>query len=404
MLAEVPLILIGLGLIAYAVFGGADFGAGLWTLLARGENAERQREHAHRSIGPVWEADHVWLIFVLVLAWTAYPVAFASIASTLYVPLGLAAVGIIIRGAMYALQSTAEHQLGRRTEAIAFGVSSVLTPFALGAAVGAIASGRVPVGNAAGELIGSWVTLASFTLGALFVVTGAHLAAVHLAADAARRDTTDLADQFRVRSVASGVVAGALALGSLLVMRSDAPRLYDGLTGGAGLAVVTASAIAGLLTIVLLARRRYEPARVTAGVAVATVVAGWALAQRPELLPGLTVEEAAASRAVLWAIVVAAVIGAVILVPSLGYLYSLVLQGRFDEEQEGDENRDERGTPPPARPARVIAGSRAGAVLLPLGALGLFVAENGALQAVSVLVLLVGTGAAFAELASRPEV
>ncbi|MDX6376493.1 MAG: cytochrome bd ubiquinol oxidase subunit, partial [Gaiellaceae bacterium] len=169
-------------------------------------------------------------------------------------------------------------------------------------------------------------------------------------------------------------------------------------------AVVTASAIAGLLTIVLLARRRYEPARVTAGVAVATVVAGWALAQRPELLPGLTVEEAAASRAVLWAIVVAAVIGAVILVPSLGYLYSLVLQGRFDEEQEGDENRDERRAPPPARPARVIAGSRAGAVLLPLGALGLFVAENGALRAVSVLVLLVGTGAAFAQLASGPEV
>jgi cytochrome d ubiquinol oxidase subunit II len=404
MLAEVPLILIGLGLIAYAVFAGADFGAGLWTLLAGGDNAERQREQAHRSMGPVWEADHVWLIVVLVLAWTAYPVAFASIASTLYIPLGLAAIGIIIRGAMFALQSTASHQLGGRTETLAFGVSSVLTPFALGAAIGAIASGRVPVGNAAGELIGSWVTPASVALGALFVVTGAHLAAVHLAADAARRDDTDLAEQFRVRAVASGGGAGTLALGSLLVMRSDAPRLYDGLTGGGGLAAVTASAVAGLLTIVLLVRRRYEPARVTAGVAIAAVVAGWALAQRPELLPGLTVEEAAASRGVLWAIVVAAVIGAVILVPSLGYLYSLVLRGRFDEEPEGDEDRDERGTPPPARRAGGIAGSRAGAVLLPLGALGLLLAENGALQAVSVLVLLVGAGAAFAQLAVGPEV
>src|SRR5258705_3207188 len=172
MLAEIPLIGIGLGLIAYTVLGGADFGAGLWTLLAHGEDADEQREHAHHSIGPVWEANHVWLIFVLVLAWTAYPVAFASIASTLFVPLGLAAVGIIVGAATYALRSTDRHALGGRAETIAFGISSMLTPFALGAAVGAIASGRVPVGNARGELFGSWLTLASVSLGAMFVVTG----------------------------------------------------------------------------------------------------------------------------------------------------------------------------------------------------------------------------------------
>lgn len=399
MLAEIPLILIGLGLIAYTVLGGADFGAGLWTLLARGERGEAQREHAHHSIGPVWEANHVWLIFVLVVAWTAYPVAFASIASTLYVPLGLAAIGIIIRGAMYALRSSARHELGGRSEAIAFGVSSALTPFALGAAVGAIASGRVPVGNAQGELFGSWLTAASIVLGLLFVATGAHLAAVYLAADAARRGETALAEDFRVRGVASGIVSGSLALGSLVAMRSDAPRLYDGLTSGGGVAAVLASGIAGLLTIAFLVRRRYELARVAAGLAVAAVVAGWALAQRPELLPGLTVSEAAAGRPVLWAIVVSAVIGAVILVPSLGYLYALVLRGRFDDAPEGGS---QGARPTPTAPTATALPRRA-MVLAPLGALGLVVAENGTLQSVSLAVLFAGAGAAFVVFAADPE-
>jgi cytochrome bd ubiquinol oxidase subunit II len=400
MLAEIPLVLIGLGLIAYAVLGGADFGAGLWTLLARGDNAEEQREHAHHSIGPVWEANHVWLIFVLVLAWTAYPVAFASIASTLFVPLGLAAIGIIARGATYALGSTGRHALGGRAETIAFGISSVLTPFALGAAVGAIASGRVPVGNARGEMFGSWLTLASFSLGAMFVVTGAHLAAVYLAADAARRDATRLANAFRTRGIASGVVAGTLALASLAAMRSDAPRLYDGLTGGDGLVAVLVSALAGVAAIAMLVRRRYERARVAAGVAVAAVVAGWALAQRPDLLPGLTVSDAAAGRSVLWAIVISAAIGAVILIPSLGYLYALVLRGRFDEAPEGGE-QTEHPSPPP--PAGRVALPRSTMALLPIGGLGLFVAKNGLVQTVFVLLLLVGAGAVVARLAVGPE-
>ena len=400
MLAEIPLFGIGLGLIAYTVLGGADFGAGLWTLLAHGEDADEQREQAHHSIGPVWEANHVWLIFVLVVAWTAYPVAFASIASTLFVPLGLAAVGIIVRGATYALGSTDRHALGGRAERFAFGISSMLTPFALGAAVGAIASGRVPVGNARGELFGSWLTLASVSLGAMFVVTGAHLAAVYLTADAARRDATRLADAFRARGIASGVVAGTLALASLAAMRADAPRLYDGLTSGDGLVAVLISAVAGLVAIAMLVRRRYERARVAAGVAVAAVVAGWALAQRPDLLPGLTVSDAAAGRPVLWAIVISAAIGAVILIPSLGYLYALVLRGRFDEAPEGGEQTER---PPSPAPAGRAASPRSAMALLPIGGLGLFVAENGAVQTVFVLLLLVGAGAVFARLAAAPE-
>ena len=387
MLADVPLLLIGLGMVAYAVLAGADYGAGVWTLLAGGSHRDAQREEAHHSMGPVWEANHVWLVFVLVVAWTAYPVAFASIASTLLIPLGVAAIGIIIRGATYALRSSARAALGGTREAVVFGISSVLTPFALGAAVGAIASGRVPVGNARGELVGSWATLSSTAIGILFVITGAYLAAVFLTADARRHGRLELAEAFRRRALVAGVLAGAAAAAALIVMRSDAPRIYHGLTSGAGLVAVLVSVAAGGATLLLVLRRRAEPARIVAAVAVAAVVAGWALAQRPELLPGLTVAQAAAPDSVLWALIVATVLGAVILIPSLGYLFGLVLTGRFDAADDDP--------PPPAGRgyARRITAPRGLAVLLPLGMVALFVTDRGAVEAVAVVTLLVGAAA-----------
>src|SRR3954452_1095055 len=158
MLASVLLLIILAGLALYTVLGGADFGAGFWQLSAgRGPHARAIRDHAHHSIAPVWEANHVWLIFALTVMWTAYPKAFGSIASTLSVALFIAAIGIVMRGALYALRSgTATAREQRRVDTL-FGISSVLTPFALGAAVGGIASGRVPVGNAAGHLFSSWL-------------------------------------------------------------------------------------------------------------------------------------------------------------------------------------------------------------------------------------------------------
>ena len=176
-----------------------------------------------RSMGPVWEANHVWLIFVLVVFWTAFPVAFGSVASTLYVPLFLAAIGIILRGAAFATRGV--HGAGKRGERgyrALFALSSVLTPFFLGAAVGAVASGRVPVGNASGDAITSWWNPTSIVAGALAVVTGAYLAAVYLAADAVRGGDDDLAGGMRRRALGAGVVAGALALGGSLVLRDDA--------------------------------------------------------------------------------------------------------------------------------------------------------------------------------------
>jgi cytochrome d ubiquinol oxidase subunit II len=326
-LAEVPIIVLLVGLVAYIVLAGADFGAGLWELGAgRGERGAALREHCHRAMGPVWEANHVWLVFVLVVCWTAYPEAFGSIFSTLGAALLLAAIGIILRGAGYVVRSVSDSRWGSSL----FAVSSILTPFALGAAIGGIASERVPVGNAEGDLITSWINPTSILIGALAVSFSAYLAATFLAGDAARVGSAELTEAFRRRALGAGVVAGALAAGGLVVLESDADHLYDGLTEGAGLVAVAASGAAGIATLVLVFRRRFEPARYTAAVAVAAIIAGWGIAQSPQILPGLTIEEAAADDSTLIALLAGVVVGAFVLLPSLALLFGLTLQGRFD--------------------------------------------------------------------------
>src|SRR3954469_10195593 len=279
-LYELPLAFALAGLALYVVLAGADFGAGFWQLSAgRGRSGERIRDHAHHSMAAVWEANHVWLIFVLTVFWTAYPAAFGSIASTLSFALFIAAVGIIFRGAAYALRSGASAGHEQRAIDTLFGISSVLTPFALGAAVGGIASRRVPVGNAAGHLFSSWLNPTSIVVGLLAVVSGSYLAAVYLSADARRLGDHDLERRFRTRALGSGIVAGAMAVVGLIVIHHDAHPLYDGLVNGSGRPALVASAVAGVGTLRLVWTRRFEAARYGAAIAVAATVAGWALAQ-----------------------------------------------------------------------------------------------------------------------------
>jgi cytochrome bd ubiquinol oxidase subunit II len=341
MLPELCLALTMVGITAYAVLGSADFGAGFWDLTAGGDRrGGRVRGMVQHAMSPVWEANHVWLIFVVVVVWTAFPVAFGSIFSTLSIPLFLAALGIIFRGAAFALRGQAGTIREARVLGALFASSSVLIPFCLGAAIGGIASGRVPVGNAEGDVWSSWLNPTSVLIGVLGVVTGAHLAAVFLAADSRRADQEDLVRGFRLRALGSGVLAGALALAGLLVVRSDARDLFDGLTSGAGLACVLVSGAAGVGTLVLVAGGRHEPARFVAAVSVAAIVAGRAFAQRPYLLPPeLTLDEAAAPDATLAAVIVGIGIGAVVLVPSLWLLYRLVLRGVLDQRFEPLDQR-----------------------------------------------------------------
>jgi cytochrome bd ubiquinol oxidase subunit II len=340
-MAHVCLGLVMLGITAYAVLGSADFGAGFWDLTAGGaQRGGRIRGMIERSMAPVWEANHVWLIFVLVVTWTAFPVLFGSIFSTLYIPLFLAAIGIIFRGTAFALRGQAATINEARVLGALFALSSVLIPFCLGAVIGGIASGRVKVGNAVGDPWSSWLNPTSVLIGAIAVATGAHLAAVYLAGDSQRAGLEDLVRAFRARALGSGAVCGVLALGGIAVVRSDARDLYDGLTSGGGLALVVVSGLAGVATLALVWRGRFGLARFTAALAVAAVVVGWALAEDPYVLPGqLTLDQAAAGNAVLSAVVIGIGVGALILGPSLWFLYRLVLQGRLDQSYEPLDQR-----------------------------------------------------------------
>jgi cytochrome bd ubiquinol oxidase subunit II len=381
----IPLIFAVIGLAFYTVLGGADFGAGFWQLTAgKGRQAQAVREHAHAAMAPVWEANHVWLIFVLTVVWTAYPTAFGSIASTLSIPLFIAAVGIIFRGIAYALRAGATGPRELSAIDTVFSISSVLTPFALGTAVGGIASGRVPIGNAAGGQFSSWLNPTSLLIGVLAVATAAYLAAVFLCADATKLDDRDLEEQFRRRALAAGVVAGLIAFAGLGVVANDADRIFHGLTSGVGLAALVASLVAGIATLALVWRRQYELARYSGAVAVAAIIAGWALAQSPLFLPGLTIEAAAAPRTTLIAVTVAVLGGAVILFPSLALLFRLDLTGRL---AEGGESVDLRPTPRLVRASRQGFLARAALACLIAGIGLLTVAETAWAHALGVVSL-----------------
>ncbi len=321
--AELLLVVMLTGLALYALFGGADFGAGAWHLVAgRGPAAEDRRSLVEHSIGPVWEANHVWLIFVIVLFWTGFPSVFAAVMSTLYIPMTLVALGIIARGSAFAFRKATGTPGARRAYGLAFASASVITPFFLGCIGGAVASGRVPAGIATGDLVASWWNPTSVLCGLLAVGTTAYLAAVYLTADARRDGRDDLAAYFRGRALATGVGVGLLAGAGLLVVRADAPALWAELTR-AGRPWVAASVLAGLVSLALLVRRHYRAVRLTAAAAVVALLGGWAAAQWPYLLPGVTVADAAATPAVLTAVLWALLGGAVLLVPSLVALYTV---------------------------------------------------------------------------------
>ena len=322
-LPEVVLSVMFLALIAYALFGGADFGAGIWDLLAGGTvNGRPQRTLIEHSIGPVWEANHVWLIFVLVVLWTGFPTVFAAIASTLYIPLTLAGFGMIVRGGAFAFRKTTTTPQMQRFLGASFALSSVITPYFLGAIVGGVASGRVPPGIAAGDVLTSWINPTSALGGCLAILVCGYLAAVFLCGDA-RREAPELARPFRARALAIAVIAGVVALAGVFVLRNDARLLFDGLFGR-GLALIVLSAAAGLASIVLLLRQEYTWSRITAAGAVTAVLGGWAAGQYPYVMPPhLTIDQAAAGRATLAAMLVAIAAGSVVLVPALVYMYRL---------------------------------------------------------------------------------
>jgi cytochrome d ubiquinol oxidase subunit II len=333
--ADAVAAVLWVGVTLYAVFGGADFGSGFWALVAGGgERGRRARALIDWAIGPVWEANHVWLIFMLVTLWTAFPEAFASVMSTLFIPLSLAALGIVLRGAGFAFHRVAERRSGRRLAEAAFAVSSVLTPFFMGTVVGAVASGRVPIGNAEGDPVTSWLNAVSLLLGALFVAAGTYLAAVFLVSDARRLGDRELVGYFTARALAAAFVAGALAVAGIFVLRDDARYIYDGLTSE-GLPLVLVSLACGLGALVLLWRGVRRGVRPLAVGAVVAVIWGWGAAQYPYLLPKtLTIEDGAGASATLTAVLVVFGIAVVVVLPALALLFTLDQRSLLEEEAE----------------------------------------------------------------------
>jgi len=333
-------VVLFIGIMAYAVFGGADFGAGFWDLIAGGaERGARPRAVIEHAIGPVWEANHVWLIFTWVVLWTCFPEAYASITLTLFVPLTLAALGIVLRGSGFAFRKAVTKPSSRRNFGAAFAASSILVPFCFGAVIGAIASGRVPAGGQAGDPWSSWINPTSLLGGVLAVTMAAYLSSVYLVWDARRVSDDGMVEYFRRRSVGAAVVAGVVAAIGILVLRADARYLFDGLMSRA-LPLVIVSTIAGAASLVLLARGAQQGARALSALAVLALVLAWGVAQWDYILPeSLTVAQAAAPSGTITAVLVATAIAVVLLGPSFVLLYVLdqrsLLPGEGVEETVG---------------------------------------------------------------------
>jgi cytochrome d ubiquinol oxidase subunit II len=310
---------------AYALFGGADFGGGIWDLLAGStERGAVPRHLIEESITPVWEANHVWLVFILVLLWTAFPPAFAAIMTALFVPLSLSLLGIVLRGVGFAFRHTAQRLRMQQLTGALFAAASLITPFFMGTVVGAVATGQVPV-HPAGNVLAAWTSPTAILTGFLFVGACAYISAVYLVVEARQRGRQDLMRYFSLRATAAGVVTGALAGGTFAELSSSASYVYGRLTGIA-LPLVAISIAAGITVLGMLWLRRYNALflRVTAAIAVATVVWGWGLAQYPYLFPtSLSLAAGSAPTASLVAEFVVAGLAVLLVAPGFALLYFL---------------------------------------------------------------------------------
>jgi cytochrome bd ubiquinol oxidase subunit II len=325
-------VILWTGATFYAIFGGADFGGGFWDLIAGGsEKGERPRMVIQRSLTPVWEANHVWLIFILVVLWTAFPSVFSAIFTTLYVPLVLAVLGIVLRGSGFAFRKSVEGLAERRAAGATFALSSVITPFFMGTVVGAIAAGNVPA-HGAGDAFSSWLAPLPLLIGAMFVATSAYLAAVFLVGDSRRAGDHEMELYFEKRALAAGAVAGIFAAVGLVALHSEGHYVYDRLVHQ-GLPLVIVSALSGVgLLIVLLTGGRLLLRPLAAG-AVVAVIWGAFVSFFPYLLPtSLKISEAAAPDATLSAIFVVFGIAVVLVLPALFLLYYLAQSDMLEHD------------------------------------------------------------------------
>jgi cytochrome d ubiquinol oxidase subunit II len=311
----------------YAVLGGADFGGGLWDLMAgTTRRGAAPRALIDESITPVWEANHVWLVFDLVIFWTAFPHAFAAVMTAAALPIWLALAGIVLRGAGFAFRKELTGLPLRRAAGATFAFSSLVTPFFMGTVIGAIAAGDIPA-DPTHTILSVWTSPLALLSGFLFVAACGYLAAVYLTREAAVRGDRRMQRYFARRAQAAAIVAGLVSLVALFVLRDADQPVYERLTGRA-LPLVVLAGLCGLTVLILLAVDRPRGVRVIAALGVAAVIWGWGVAQYPVLLPGttLTLTDAGAPGSTLTATIGVAIAAVVLVVPAVVLLF--VLQGR----------------------------------------------------------------------------
>lgn len=338
-MADLMAVVLLLAITAYTCAGGTDYGAGFWDLTAGGaERGKRPRWLIDHAMAPVWEVNNVWLIFVFIIMWTGFPTLFQAVFSAMWLPLALAAVGLVLRGAGFAFRKVARRLAERRLYGAVFAFASLVTPFFLGAAAGGVASGRVKIGTEASA--DAWSNPTSIMFGLLAVAATAFLGAVFLTGDARRFDAPDLVAYFRRRGLLSFAVLVVLVVITLFVAREDAPHVWHGLTHGVGLAFGIAGAVASFATAWLLVRRPGGLARASAVAAIACAVLAWGMAQRPYLLPtSMTVAEGAGASTTLTWLAIVTLVALVIVVPAVAFLYWLDTRGELEELSEADLRR-----------------------------------------------------------------
>lgn len=333
---------------AYVLFGGADFGGGVWDLLARGPRKDQQRDLIEHAIGPIWEANHVWLILVVVLTFVCFPSAFSRLAINLHIPLSLLLVGIVLRGSAFTFRSyDSSHRAVQRRWGVIFAVASTVTPILLGICVGALVSGAIgaaPMTSFRARFVDPWTTPFAFAMGIFALVLFAFLAAVYLTVEA---DEELLKEDFRRRALGSGVAVFVAAGGVLVLARDQAAFLVRGVMfAPLALPLQLATAAAALTALWGLASRRYRVARIAAPVQVSLILWGWAYAQFPEIIPGaLTLRDAAAPPITLKLVLIGVTGGMLVLIPSLVYLLR-IFKG---EEGNAFDRLEEQGPPADAR-------------------------------------------------------
>ena len=313
-------------LVLYALLGGADYGGGVWDLFAFGPRARRQRELIAEAIGPVWEANHVWLILVIVILFTAFPPAFAVIATALHIPITLLLIGIVLRGTAFTFRSyDSQRDDVQRRWSLVFSIASIITPILLGTTLGAIASGtiRVENGTVTSGFFNSWLAPFPFAVGFFALTLFAFLAAVYLTVEA--EEDREVQEDFRRRALIAGVVVGVLALTVFVLAGTGAPTVRAGISRTSwALGLHFLTAVAALSAFFTLWIRRYKVARVCAAAQVTLILLGWAFAQFPNVVePDMTLWSAAAPQITLQLLLGALVAGALLLFPSYYYLFRI---------------------------------------------------------------------------------